>query len=222
MLKPPQCASCPVAGRSFGFCLDSGDPERARIAFVLEAPGDFEIKFRVDDEEYARRVRLYPELSNGSLRTGAPLVGKAGAAWEHWLLRAAGINRAECYITNTIRCLDVKQKDGSRYPTGKDRVGAEAACRQYDRMRVFAPDVAVVTLHPASLLRDLTPMDLVVKDLRKAAHFAADGHRPVVCMGGKAAKMMLGLSDDAVTAIRGSYYWLAYEEPEPDPLEVGA
>lgn len=211
-----------MAQKSFGFCLDSGDPRTAKIAFVLEAPGSTELTWKVDEGELARRRELYPELEEASLRTGAPVVGRAGAVWEQWLLKAAGIRREDAYIGNTIRCLSPKSKDGGRYPIGKERVEAERHCRVYDRIDLFSPTLAVVVLHPAALLRELTPLDLVVKHLRKAAQFAAAGERVVVLHGGKAAKSFLGLASDAITAIGGTYFKLAKRDvsAEVDVLEV--
>lgn len=222
-MKPKSCEGCPLFNKGYGFVLDGGDPRKAKLAFILEAPGENELKARVSVEELAVRRELYPELPEPSLAVGEPVVGRAGMTWEHWLLKPVGIRREDTYRANTLRCLAPKNKEGSHYPIGQERIEAERHCRQYDRIELFNPTIALVVLHPAALLRELTPLDLVVKHLRKAAQFAAQGEKVVVLHGGKAAKSFLGLASDAITAIGGTYFKLAKRDVggEPDLLEVG-
>jgi hypothetical protein len=68
----------------------------------------------------------------------------------------------------------------------------------------FAPTVALITLDPYKLTREITPLTLVQEDFRKARDFVASGERVMVLCGGKVAKEYLGYGQNA-NKIRGHY-----------------
>lgn len=221
--KPETCYSsgCPLAETGRGFCLGSGDPTKAKIMLNLEAPGRDEISFEVRpvaarwvmstqaeaERELTIRRRDYPEMEQKFLRYGAPVVGATGSALNFWILTKVGIRREDIFFDNVLRCLPPKGKT-SQYPTGEIRKEAERCCRQYDRIDKFKPDTALVTIHMASLLREITPLPLVVKDIEKARDFTSQGRRLIVLVGGKAAHAFLRYADN-VTRWRGHYAALA-------------
>ena len=226
--QPPTCEGCPLYGKAKGFVLGCGDPERAKYAIVLEAPGRDEVSFalrsnsnraflQTDAEcgrELQNRRRDYLSIEEKWLRVGVPVVGATGLALQFWVWPKLGIRREECYIDNTIRCLPPRGKNGEAYPKGEDRKAAEQFCRQYDRLAHFRPDVAVVSLHPASLLREITPLPLVVKDFEKVRDFTVGGRRVVALLGGKASHAFLRYGAN-VTRWRGEYKHSEQTGPPP-------
>jgi hypothetical protein len=68
----------------------------------------------------------------------------------------------------------------------------------------FAPAVALITLDPYKLTREITPLTLCVEDFRKARDFVASGERVMVLCGGKVAKEYLGYGSNA-QKLRGHY-----------------
>lgn len=216
--KPEHCytSGCSLATKGKGFCLGYGNPETSMIALVAEAPGKNEIvhflnlKDRLDSNELSRRQLRFPGFPAGALRKGAPLVGASGALAEQWILRAVGLTFNDVYRDNTLRCLPPKTKAGSYYPVGEERKKAEECCREYDRLDEFKPDIALITLHPAGILREVTPLSLVVEDMKKARDFAKQGYKVIVLMGGKAAKHYLGYGEN-VTKWRGHYTWINHK-----------
>jgi uracil-DNA glycosylase len=200
--------------------LGAGDPFKSKYMLTFEAPGKDEIAFRLHpvpgraffatqaevDAEIARRRKAFPNIEAKYLKTGVPIVGASGTELEMWAFPKAGVLRQECFVDNTIRCLYLKSgKVG--YPIGEEKKAAELACRQYDRLSDFRPDVALVTLHPAGILREITPLPLQIKDFERARDFAAAGLRPLVLLGGKAAHAFLRYAEN-VQKWRGHYAWL--------------
>jgi len=114
-----------------------------------------------------------------------------GLALIYWLWAKVGIRRDEVFIDNTLRCLSPKSKAGAAYPTGEAKKLAELSCRQYDRIHLFKPDCVILTIHPASLAREITPLPLCIKDWERARDFAAQGRRVLILVGGKAAQAFL-------------------------------
>jgi len=213
-------------GKSFesvgrGFVAGSGDPLTARYAFVLEAPGREEVSFQLspvpgrafwsDSETVSAEIRTrrrdYPDVPLKFLSQGAPVVGQSGAALQFWIWPKAGIKREEVYLDNTIRCVSFV-KGVPKYPTGTTRQGAEKACRMWDRLDKFRPDTVVVGLHPAGILREITPLPLAVKDAEKVRDFTQQGRRVLSLLGGKAAQAFLRYASN-VTRWRGHYAALA-------------
>lgn len=225
--QPDSCKNCCLYGKAKGFVLGCGNPETAKYAIILEAPGKDEISFTLRpnpnraflasstecDQELQIRKRDYPNLDERWLRMGVPVVGATGAALQFWVWPKLGIKREECYIDNTIRCLAPKGKDGAAYPKGEERKAAEQHCRQYDRLDKFRPDTIVVSLHPASILREITPLPLLVKDFEKVRDFTAQGRKVVALLGGKASHGFLRYGSN-VTRFRGDYCGLAPDWPD--------
>lgn len=209
--------NCPLATKGSGFVLGTGDPYTAKMMIILEAPGKDEIgffilpvadrKFFATPQECAteieRRKKSFPDVPEKFLRRGAPIVGMSGAELDMWVLPAVGIQRKDLFIDNTLRCLPPKEKQGY-YPKGDERKMAEQCCRHWDRLHQFRPDAMVITLHPAGILREVTPLPLQVKDFEKARDFMRGGKRVAVLLGGKAAKAFLRYGE-SVTKFRGDY-----------------
>ena len=197
--KPDSCyEGCPLAETGRGFCLDSGDAATAKMLVCCEAPGADEITFPLTKQEdtfwaaeIERRRAAYPDLPERLIKIGAPVVGRSGSLYWHWMMSPVGQTRRDVFQMNVLRCKPPKHGD-SNYPIGETRKQAERHCRQYDRHAAFAPDTAVVTIHPAALVRDITPLPLVVEDVRKARDLAKEGRRVMLLAGGKAAKAFTG------------------------------
>lgn len=105
------CERCPLAATRTQVVFGTGRPT-ARLMLVGEAPGA--------DED----------------RDGAPFVGRAGRALDT-LLSEAGIDRADAYVTNTVKC----RPPDDRPPT----VIEIDACRPYLdlELSVVRPEVVV-------------------------------------------------------------------------------
>ncbi|HNP37750.1 MAG TPA: uracil-DNA glycosylase [Woeseiaceae bacterium] len=136
-------------------------------------------------------------------RRGEPFVGRAGALLDE-MLRAAGFERKNVYIANTVKC----RPPGNRNPRSEE----SAACRAYlDRqIELVSPDLIlavgkvaaqnllgsdepvgalrgqrhmfgriplIVTYHPAYLLRSPTQKRLVWQDLCLAKMTVAEAGR---------------------------------------------
>lgn len=207
MNKPPQCAGCPLYEKGKGFVLGSGDPCTAKLAIMLEAPGSTELEGRPDEGEVSIRVRDYSPagLDSSSWSRGLPAIGPSGKELDMWVLKPLGVARKDVYLDNVLRCLPPKGKNNEPYPVGDERKAAEAHCRVYDRWHLYVPTVSIISLHPAAILRDTTPLPLQLADFRKALEFRQAGERPIVLAGGKASEMFLGRSGINVLRLRGSY-----------------
>lgn len=205
-----------------GFVLGTGDPAKAKYAFVLEAPGREELSFKLQavpgrsffsDEatvqrEIQTRQRDYPDVPLEFLKRGAPVVGQNGAALFGWILPKAGIKRDETvFLDNTLRCLAPNGPKGP-YPTGEVKKGAERCCRQWDRLDKYRPDTVVFGLHPAGILREITPLPLAVKDAERVRDFTAAGRRVLALLGGKAAQAFARYGSN-ISKWRGHYFSLA-------------
>jgi uracil-DNA glycosylase len=222
--KPSYCyeSGCPLANSGARFCLGSGDPTTEKMAIMLEAPGSNEIDFVLRPENFVReefatqaecdrelaiRKRDYPGLAMHYLMRGVALVGKSASEMRQWVFPVIGVKRSEVFIDNTLRCLPPKMGD-SNYPKGWERKRAEACCRHYDRWHLMKPDVAIVSLHPAAIVREPVPLPLQIKNFEKARDFVKAGLKVVVLAGGKAAKWWLGFGgivDTNVTKWQGHY-----------------
>ena len=112
------CTDCPLS-RNRTMAVPGEGPADAEIALVGEAPG-----FNEDQQ-------------------GRPFVGAAGRLLED-LLSHAGLRREQVFITNTVKCRPLNNRD--------PLPGEMAACRKYlDRqLKVISPKV-IVTLGRYSL-----------------------------------------------------------------------
>lgn len=213
--QPTTCSDCQLFTKGRGFCLGTGDPVKAKLAFVLEAVSDSEIGFWLNTpmmdvipspkDELLRRQAVFPLLEKSALVKGVAASGRAGTILNNWLLPKVGIVRSECFIDSVIRCVPPRSKTGAPYPTGADKTSAERTCRQYDRLKDFAPDAVILTFHPASLMRELTILPLILKDLEKAQSFVKQGLRTLVLMGGHAADVYAGWGSN-LARFRGDYF----------------
>ena len=197
--------------------LDCGDPKTAQMVLLAEAPGKNEVVHLLDPEHYFWgsinqtnlniRKKYFPDIPEKIRKLGMPLVGKSGMALNQWFFNPLGIKREQTILANTLRCLPPKHGE-SHYPIGEERKEAEQHCRQYDNLiEAFKPDIAIITIHPAAVLREAAPYPLVLMDFQKARDFVKAGTRPVVLTGGKAVKRFLGYGEN-VTKFRGHYQWL--------------
>jgi len=106
--------------------------------------------------------------------------------------------------------------EANEYPDGQTRKKAEQICRQYDwyhgdsRGNLAAsgiadwdPNLFVITLHPAAVLRENAYFFLVRRDFEKAARFMEQGYRVCVLCGDKAAALVL----PAIEGTGGVSYW---------------
>ncbi len=191
-----------------------GDPRTAKLGFMLEAPGNGEVKYRLrngnfgplDTAELTRRSHDYPDIPREYITLGAALVGPSWYLLAQWMLNKFGLRREDLFIDNVLRCLHPKGKGGAAYPTGTNRKLAEAWCRQYDRWDQFRPTIVFVAIHPAALMRSITPLPLIVRVIEKARDAADAGERPVVCFGGKAANAWLNYGENVQKWV-GTYAW---------------
>lgn len=213
MNKPFSCADCPMYETGHGFVLDWGDPRTAKIMLQLEAPGATEITYSLertqnkpreqilsDRIELERRSEFY-DFPRVHYTTGVALVGRSWLLLEAWVLRPYRIKREDCYISNTLRCV---LKSGA-YPTGKTRVGAESFCRQYDLP--FKPDLYFIGPHPAAIFQDMTMLPILRNTFRKVADCVAQGLKPCVLLGEKAAAQRLGSKRSSMRKLHGAYWW---------------
>ncbi len=122
-MQPPgeglACARCPLhEGRHnvvWGFCPSPGP----RLVLVGEAPGYYED------------------------RSGKPFAGRSGKLLDSLLIRA-GLNRAEVYVTNRVKC----RPPGNREPLPHER----AACMPWleSELHALVPQVVVLLGKTAS------------------------------------------------------------------------
>jgi uracil-DNA glycosylase len=113
-LEARGCLACPLSQGRTTVVFGVGDPN-AELMFVGEAPGR--------DEDFA----------------GEPFVGRSGKLLDRLIDEELGLERAQCYIANVVKC---------RPPNNRDPMPGEvAACRHYleSQVRIIAPRV-IVTL----------------------------------------------------------------------------
>lgn len=243
--KPDYCYEirCPLAAKGRGFALGSG-PIDAPLSILFERPATDEIGYTFGGpapagvsselwakvltwqrDEIERRRFRWPELDTPSQRRfltrGAPVRGMSGAELKMWVLPAVGgVQLDECQLENVLHCAG---KD-NEYPTGNERAAAEACCSHWSRLvgatggqGSHPPQVDVVSLHPASMLKEqgggIVSLPLQVESFIKARTFlqaetSLDPRRGVkrvlILAGGKAAKFWLGYAE-AVTKWVGHY-----------------
>ena len=164
--KPTECRSCPFNKYGTGFVPDraQGPWENIRMALLLEDPNSGDI--------------LHEDPSDGY---GAPLVGKTGQFFDYSILYALGIPRSSLLICSTIRC----RPKMNVYPTGKFRVGAEEACRQWDGDLIrFDPNWIIHTYHPKDIFKKPQLVEYVKEAMKKAWSMRKE-FRPLVTMGAK-------------------------------------
>ena len=86
----------------------------------------------------SERIRFVGEgPGKNEIQRGEPFVGKSGFVLDQWLVKSVTAmrihqERGEISLCNTLRCLPPENTQGRAYPSGTERVAAEAMCRQYD------------------------------------------------------------------------------------------
>lgn len=225
--------------RTARLAIQAEGPGAEEVAYRL---GQDRSRSQFDAGELLRRRRDYPELSVSGeqqllskegtpeeriqeasprfIQIGAPLVGKSGRMVDSWCFRNTGIQRFAddedgVFIDNTLRCLPPKSGKGasaSHYPKGEERKEAEKCCRHWDRWALMNADIAVIGIHPAAILREVTPLPLLNKGtFERARDFVLQGYKVICALGGKAAKRVLGYGENT-TRWSGEYKWLAKGE----------
>jgi len=149
------------------------------MAFWLEAPGATEIIER------------------------RPLVGRSGQDWESRYLVPLGIDRDKLLITNTLRC----NPPQNVYPTSWLKRQSEELCRQYDTgIKIFDPNLWIVTYHPAAALRIPVYSRFIYRDIEKGLDFTHRGYRVCIVMGEKALQLLKQSSKPSLTNWHG-HFW---------------
>lgn len=108
--KPDGCAGCPLEHKGRGFVPDQIATHADYLVYG-EAPGTTEIQ------------------------DGKPFQGKAGFVLKHWIMRQVptiqmASEKGRVSYANVLRCLPPEVK-GRPYPTGGERMAAEACCTKY-------------------------------------------------------------------------------------------
>jgi hypothetical protein len=221
--KPEYCyqSGCPLAVTGKGFAFGAGDPKNAELFLILDSPEASDTMFILSpsegrklygdrtacDRELEHRKNRYPDIPLSRLMRGVPGAGRAGAELDTWVFPATGLTRDKVFVDHVIRCVPPKNKQGKHYPTGEERKQAEHYCRHYDRLDEFKPDTIIVSLGPQSLLGEITPLPLQIKDFEKARDFAALGKRVLMTLGGAATEAFARCGRN-VTKLRGAYFLL--------------
>jgi len=120
-----QCQACALSVRRTHVVFGEGDPH-SPLVLVGEGPGDNEDK------------------------TGRPFVGRAGQLLDKALLDA-GLDRAQVYITNTVKCRAADWSSGK--PQNRPPTPAESlACRQWllPQLELLAPKVILCIGAPSA------------------------------------------------------------------------
>lgn len=217
-----------MAEKGRGFALGSGDPS-SPISILFERPAEDEIIYLLDttrkpdgmspetwkhvkawrEAELIRRRAAYPELENRFLLRGAPVRGASGGELTQMAFPMAGggIHLEDCFLENVLHC--AAPAGGDSYPTGAERLKAEACCTHWSRLsKESGIDVSIVSLHPAGLLREegggITALPLQADSFSKARSFVTEAKKVLVLAGGVAAKFWLGYAE-SVTKWVGHY-----------------
>ena len=215
---PSDCAArgCPLAPTAKGFALPSGNLETSKIALLLETPATEEIVYDISKlpdaaDERLRRDVLYGSLDSSYLVRGAPVVGRSGFELFSWALRNVGLDRSQVYLANVLQCYPGKAPDGTvAYPKGDARHAAESCCASlWWRLDKFNPDFSVINFHPAAIVRSAVALPLQIRSFKIAKELADEGHKVVVCCGGKAAKAWLGYGENVTR-------WCGHVQRETD------
>lgn len=156
---------CPLYDSGSGFVPDelgedSPRPPRGAVGFLAEAPGESEV--------WQRR----------------PLVGRTGKFFESAILAPYGLRRSQCYLGNVIRC----RPHNNVFPASH---AAVTHCRRYDSVLLgFAPDIAILTYHPAAAFRNRSVFPLIRASVLKAVTLSWRGYRVLVAMGEHACRLV--------------------------------
>lgn len=188
LVKPSGCENCMYRSISSGFVAD-WYPPTAKIAFVFDAPTSDDILYNI------------------------ALSGQLGGYWSRLLLRN-GFTKDDILISSVLRC---KGPGWDFYPQGKMRKSAEESCRHYDKyhnvdtilthggIKVFDPNLFVITEHPKQLMKQPAYTRLFRSDIKKAYRFIEEGYRPCVLLGDKAMNLIFPKWSGGTRRWRGNY-----------------
>jgi hypothetical protein len=164
--KPLYCKNnCPFNEVTAGICYDHV-PTSAKIGVLLNYPAKDDMPNRKAWTSNAGKYYL-----------------------KHWF-KPLGYDRENILVSHVLRCYC-----GMDYPAGSWTKQAEIACRTFDNSREksgdklegglldFDPDVFIVTLDFKKVFKSKPLYRLIQKDVEKAAHFADQGHRPLILSG---------------------------------------
>jgi DNA polymerase len=132
-------------------------------------------------------------------RKGRPFVGPAGRLLDR-CLTDAGINRAEIYVTNTVK--HFKWTDGAKRRVGKPPNGREiAACRPWldAELRLFKPRVVVCL--GATAAQALLGKDFRVSRERGKWHDPGDGGARILATLHPSSLLRMPRDRDAAIAV---------------------
>lgn len=124
-----RCRRCPLFGPATQIVFGEG-PERARLMFVGEQPGDQE------DMQ------------------GRPFVGPAGQIFDAALAQA-GLDRAQTYVTNAVKHFKFKP-DGKRRIHERPNVGEVSHCRWWLKREIEMVQPDLIVALGATAVRSLT------------------------------------------------------------------
>jgi len=134
--RPLNCETCPLNGQ---VRVPGEGPDEAQLVIVGECAGAQE------------------------LRVGRPFVGPSGELLNN-VLNQAGVNRSECYITNTVCCME--------YPPRTPKAKEIACCRErmLDEVKSHKPKVVLALGKIA--MKALLGINRPIGDERGAIHYA--------------------------------------------------
>ena len=188
--KIGDCTRCPLHLNRTKIVFGEGDPD-ADIMFVGEAPG-------------AREDQ-----------TGRPFIGAAGKCLESWL-GAVGLKRSGVYITNTVLCRPLGNRDP--YPQEKD------TCAPYLHTQIFLVRPKVLVALGRHAANTLTGQKLSMAELRKERHSYENAQTglsiPVVALYHPSYVLRRGRGEAEEMALSDLRDAIALAGPQQTPQDV--
>jgi hypothetical protein len=187
VVRPESCHSCRLhfLPSCAGFCADTGDPQRAKIAVMFPSP-----------------------TKDGALSNNPFL------SWFYRdVIAPAGFKKEDLLLSHAIRCVPPKTEEalGKRVSGKGNLTHALQVCRQSDGLLgLFNPNLAIVGVEPAALIKTPAYAKLLREAVFKRAYsFYTRGYRSVVLLGPQAASLVLPFIGDSVKSWVGHYAVLA-------------
>lgn len=182
--KPVQCAGCPLEHIGVGFVPGTFKQQ----PLIIIAPETHQAASNIAANLSDARLAFCGEApAHDEYLAGRPFAGKAGGVLKSWVFDNAGVSFDDVMIDNVIRCV----QPGNELPDKPVLTAARKHCSVYDRWAEFAPEIDVVTFHPAALLRDIVPLPLVVHDVGRARELS-EKSRVRVLLGKTAVQKFYG------------------------------
>jgi len=159
MIKPKECAGCPLAKTGAGFVCDKAAKTKPLFAVMFKHPGKMEL---VDN---------------------VPITGYNLRRFQEMLLKPLKIDIEDLLLCNTLRCYP---SDG-KYPIGKEKVQALKHCRRYDtELRKFKAETIGVTYSPFDLFKNPNIEKFLYSAFAIAKRQAQEGQRILILCGTEA------------------------------------